>query len=294
MCSILRTIMAAFSLRFMNLMNLYDVEKLLPDSERIEMYVQIYEELNDNNGTDLIFHDILCDIMNSLKNYYYELRKKKKKITPVFKQKLKKVINIDILEKNILEINQNHIYNDSQNVHDFVSGAIKVAKKIIHEFPAQYQRLFDHVFFDTIENITVENCGLSGTDLFASIHFYIINHKHKDEMLKRLLEEMNESVGTCSSGHIIRMINSVKGFENDFVDVFLDEYEAEKAKLFNEINKRLDASDLFSIDDFEILINGGTVELPFNSQITVRILKDYSKIEWFSKIINGKTMFFYK
>lgn len=287
--------MAAFSLRFMNLMNLYDVEKLLPDSERIEMYVDIFQELNNfDDETDLMFHDTLCDITNSLKNYYYELRKKKRKLTPSFKQKFQKVINIDKLEENMLEMNQNHIYNDSQNVHDFVSGAVKVAKKIIDEFPAQYRRLFDHVFFDTIENITVENFGLNGADLFASIHSYITAHEHKDEMLKRLLEEMNESVGTCWSGHVIRMINSVKGFENDFVDVFLDEYEAEKAKLFNEINKKLDASDLFSIDDFETLINDGSVELPFNSQITERILKDYSKIEWFSKNENGQTMYFRK
>lgn len=271
-----------FSSNFMNLMNLYDIEHLLPDCERIEMYEKIFEELNNED----MIHDILPDIIDSLKNYYYNLKNKKSVLLFLFRRKFEKIIN-----KHSLTLNHKHVYSDNQNVHEFVSDTLKIAKTLIQTFPAKYHRLSDHVFFDVIETITTKNYGLNGTDLFASVYFYINNHKHRNEMLKRLSEEMNESVGTCSSGHITRLINSIKGFGFEF-EVMLGEYEAEKAKIFNEINKNIDVFDLFSIHDFEKLINSDIIKFPIDSKITLNILKDYSKFDWYTKIVNKKVIYF--
>lgn len=41
---------------------------------------------------------------------------------------------------------------------------------------------------------------------------YIYSHTHKSEMFKRLIQELIEMSGTCSSGYISRIVNSITGF----------------------------------------------------------------------------------
>lgn len=41
---------------------------------------------------------------------------------------------------------------------------------------------------------------------------YIIGHDYEDEMKERLLEELGEMSGTCSSGFASRLINTISGF----------------------------------------------------------------------------------
>jgi hypothetical protein len=41
----------------------------------------------------------------------------------------------------------------------------------------------------------------------------IQEHNHKLELEKRLVEELEEMSGTCSSGHIIRLANVFNGFD---------------------------------------------------------------------------------
>jgi len=286
----------SFSIKLMNLMNLYDKESELSDYERIEMYSQIIEELK----SDKIFDIILFDIIASLRNFYQELLDRDGQSEGSSENALE-YFNLkfsDFTSPN-LKINQNHIYNDSQNVHEFVHSTIKVAKAIMSKYPVKYKRplekLFDgrkfKVFFDVIENATVN--GIKACDIFASIYYYIINHEHKEEMIKRLIEEIHESKDTCASGHVTRMINSLRGFQNDFC-TNLNEYESIKAIMFHKINKEINACDLFSLDDFELLINSGklTFTKDLDLQTTLRILKDYSKTEWFVEFdTNGIALF---
>ena len=41
---------------------------------------------------------------------------------------------------------------------------------------------------------------------------YIHNNTHKEEMIKRLLEELHEMNGTCSTGYVSRLVNTLSGF----------------------------------------------------------------------------------
>jgi hypothetical protein len=41
---------------------------------------------------------------------------------------------------------------------------------------------------------------------------YISGHKNEEEMKKRLLEELSDMAGTCSSGFVSRLINVMSGF----------------------------------------------------------------------------------
>jgi len=44
---------------------------------------------------------------------------------------------------------------------------------------------------------------------------YIHINEHKDEMLKRLLEELDDMSGTCSSGFLSRLVNVISGFDEN-------------------------------------------------------------------------------
>jgi len=59
--------------------------------------------------------------------------------------------------------------------------------------------------------------------LYSSFHFtlkhillkvwsYIMTNENKEEMLKRLLQELEEMSGTCSTGYASRLVNSITGF----------------------------------------------------------------------------------
>ena len=58
------------------------------------------------------------------------------------------------------------------------------------------------------------------SNILIKVWSYLIGHEHEDEMRKRLLEELEEMSGTCSTGFASRLINVISGFGNS-IFVFL-------------------------------------------------------------------------
>ena len=50
------------------------------------------------------------------------------------------------------------------------------------------------------------------TNILLKVWTYLTGHEHEEEMQKRLLEELEEMSGTCSSGFASRLINVISGF----------------------------------------------------------------------------------
>lgn len=50
------------------------------------------------------------------------------------------------------------------------------------------------------------------SNILIKVWSYLIGHEHEDEMRKRLLEELEEMSGTCSTGFASRLINVISGF----------------------------------------------------------------------------------
>jgi predicted house-cleaning noncanonical NTP pyrophosphatase (MazG superfamily) len=50
--------------------------------------------------------------------------------------------------------------------------------------------------------------------ILVKLWSYINNNEYKDEMIKRLFEELEEMSGTCSSGFLSRLVNTISGFGN--------------------------------------------------------------------------------
>ena len=80
--------------------------------------------------------------------------------------------------------------------------------------------------------------GYSLLTIFLKMCKSIDQNTHKQELEKRLIEELEEMSGTCSSGHIIRLANVFNGFELE-LNVSIEEEFRYKFKhiIMKEIQK---------------------------------------------------------
>lgn len=61
-------------------------------------------------------------------------------------------------------------------------------------------------------NMEIIAFGTDHLTVFNHVWSYIQSHEHKDELIRRLREEVVESRGMCSNGKICRLINALQGF----------------------------------------------------------------------------------
>jgi hypothetical protein len=134
--------------------------------------------------------------------------------------------------------NGNDIYNNAQNVHvkeieESVLSALEFLQTIELEKVDGKHITFEYVEKQILDLIGQEkdlekiqgsfnrivldralysryNCSLS--QILCKIWTYLNAHKNRDEILKRLIEELTEMSGTCSSGFASRLVNTISGF----------------------------------------------------------------------------------
>lgn len=165
------------------------------------------------------------------------------------------------------------VYEDEQNVHEFVRETVRIAKTLMEKYPAEYRRPWDHPFFDTIENDSVHSGDVDLTSLFASVYELVNESERKNEMMARLKEEMDESVGECVTGHMCRLVNAIRGFGYEF-ETKLSDYEDEKAKTFHRLNAATNPYELDGLADRVLsAVNSGLVTV--NAEHGVKILTHY-------------------
>lgn len=81
-----------------------------------------------------------------------------------------------------------------------------VDQNTIHE---KIQLSLNRIYMDRALYTKFNN---SLSNVLLKIWTYIINNDHEEEMLKRLLQELEEMSGTCSTGFVSRLINVISGF----------------------------------------------------------------------------------
>lgn len=138
---------------------------------------------------------------------------------------------------------QKTVYSDSQNVHNS-----KINKTVISTAEKLYEKFSDIINIDNenkkncLENIRLHlvkkfphetelvnssveyiksNTSYFGVkkitllDIFLSVWLWIINNGNINELEKRLVEELKQMEGECTTGHVARFINVIQGFTND-------------------------------------------------------------------------------
>jgi hypothetical protein len=101
------------------------------------------------------------------------------------------------------------------------------------------------------------NCTLSL--ILLHVWTYISGHKYENEMKKRLLEELEEMAGTCSSGFAGRLINTISGF-GDFT-MRISWRDQITGNLTARINKKIQDMDDLRLQ--EKVMNEMTLETPY-------------------------------
>ena len=149
-------------------------------------------------------------------------------------------INVPPLQiREIVEVKkpERSIYDDSQNVHNTTinQSTLNTATELINRYDPQNRKL-DFVYYKTksldelsaekIEkveksihriNTDISTFGKEFTlyTIYQSLLNLIEKHPQKRDLEERLLDELIDMSGKCSTGHLSRLINVLQGFETD-------------------------------------------------------------------------------
>lgn len=183
------------------------------------------------------------------------------------------------------------IYNNAQNVHSKeIEDSVKEALEFLQNFslmkvkdkPITFEYVEEEII-NLVQKTDIEdkvkvslnriymdralyskyNCTLS--HILLQIWTYLSGHKNQSEITGRLLEELCEMSGTCSSGFATRLINTISGF-GDF-SVKISWREQIIANLSGRLNARIRNMDNLRLQEKiveEMTIPSGEYELRKN------------------------------
>ena len=74
--------------------------------------------------------------------------------------------------------------------------------------------------------------------LFRAVCAFIVQHEHQRELTTRLLQELEDMSGMCSTGHLARLINVLQGFSEEY-SINLDIDKFIRTTIYTTLNKEL-------------------------------------------------------
>jgi hypothetical protein len=144
------------------------------------------------------------------------------------------------------------LYDDEQNVHQvsYQSALEKILEKvgdsiekfsvdqILHHLRSQMrinsENTLLHSACDSFERIVLDTATYSGhsmSKILQYVYAYVQQSPHRVELENRFLEELVEMKGWCSTGHVVRLLNIVSGFDSD-VTLRVDPSQEIKSAVF--------------------------------------------------------------
>jgi hypothetical protein len=125
-------------------------------------------------------------------------------------------------QETIFENRENaHIFSSDKNIEKFINFLSNITLTKIEEadlfikYSEHYKSKSSKIDI-ALSRIYIDQATYKGYSLltiFLKMCKSIDQNMHKKELEKRLIEELEEMSGTCSSGHIIRLANVFNGFE---------------------------------------------------------------------------------
>ncbi len=114
----------------------------------------------------------------------------------------------------LLSINL-EIPTNEDELDDFIDKVVDEIKDYssnIHS-PDEQIRIIGAINRFILDNTLYSKYSVSLLTLLIRSYYYIQNHQHKDELMKRLCEELCDMADTCTTGHIGRLVNIFSGYE---------------------------------------------------------------------------------
>lgn len=114
-----------------------------------------------------------------------------------------------------------HLFATDKNIQNFIDylSLVSVSKVDENDLFIKFSEKYKSISNKTeiaLSRIYIDQSTYKGYSLltiFLKMCKSIEEHNHKLELEKRLVEELEEMSGTCSSGHIIRLANVFNGFD---------------------------------------------------------------------------------
>jgi len=166
--------------------------------------------------------------------------------TPSFRSAAGKII--EELGTRFVPGRERTIYTNTQNIHDIenIEGAIKeiTSEPLVVEMDRildWLQSCRDDIALLSFQRITMDTglfYGFRMTEILCYVYQRILASPFEQELKKRFLEEMREMNGWCGSGHVIRIINMLQGFD-DTIQLTMPIKEEIKASVFSRYSIHL-------------------------------------------------------
>lgn len=112
--------------------------------------------------------------------------------------------------ENICENNKNLIDEDKEKLEKMEN---KYCSEDCQKFCKKEERIFISLNRIFMDRTLYSQFTSTLSNILIKLWSYIHESEFKDEMLKRLLEELDEMSGTCSSGFVSRLVNVLSGFD---------------------------------------------------------------------------------
>jgi hypothetical protein len=114
----------------------------------------------------------------------------------------------------LLSINL-EIPTNEDELDDFIDKVVDEIKDYSSNiYSAEEQiRIIGSINRFILDNTLYSKYSVSLLTLLVRSYYYIQNHQYKDELMKRLCEELCDMADTCTTGHIGRLVNIFSGYE---------------------------------------------------------------------------------
>lgn len=216
-------------------------------------------------------------------------------------------INVPPLQIRPIDVKkpERSIYDDSQNVHNTTinQSTLNTASELINKYEPQNIKL-DYVYYKTksFENLPPEQIekveksihrintdtstfgkGFTLYTIYQSLLNLIDNHPQKNDLNERLLDELIDMSGKCSTGHLSRLINVLQGFETDLqVKVKININDEVYAKIKHLIEQSVINDDKMDEIMEDMLSENKTIYINFVKKVIndniFEIVKEYENV----------------
>ena len=133
------------------------------------------------------------------------------------KSVIKTLENLFDKYKHLFTLNEiNGRSTDDKQKFEYKSSVLNEIREIlVVKFPDKKDLINSSIEYIIKSTAIFGERELSMVDGLISIWYWICDHKDHVELEKRLLEELKEMKGMCTTGHIARLMNIIQGFTED-------------------------------------------------------------------------------
>jgi hypothetical protein len=136
-----------------------------------------------------------------------------------------------------VDARQRTVYTNAQNAHD-VQNVQAVLDALVMDTDTSLDDVFtflqphEHAL-ESFQRIVLDTATYGGyalTDVFRSVYRRIVDSPHRAQLEQRLIEELTDMNGWCSTGHLVRLLNVFQGFGD--VALTIDPRQEVRAAVF--------------------------------------------------------------